>query len=31
MNKYCLLLALGLPGMGWAAEPVQPVEVPKVA
>lgn len=30
MNKYYLLLALGLPGMGWAAEPIQPVEAAKV-
>lgn len=29
MNKYCLLLALALPGMGWATEPVQPVEAVK--
>lgn len=29
MNKYCLLLALVLPGMGWATEPVQPVEAAK--
>ncbi|WAF93082.1 cytochrome-c peroxidase [Aeromonas sp. BC14] len=31
MNKYCLLLALGLPGMGWANEPIQPVEAAKVS
>ena len=29
MNKYCLLLALVLPGMGWATEPVQPIEAVK--
>ena len=30
MNKYCLLLALALPGMGWASEPIQAVEAAKV-
>ncbi|WP_310597501.1 cytochrome-c peroxidase [Aeromonas aquatica] len=30
MNKYYLLLALSLPGLGWASEPVQPVEAVKV-
>ncbi|WP_305883418.1 cytochrome-c peroxidase [Aeromonas encheleia] len=29
MNKYCLLLVLALPGMGWATEPVQPIEAVK--
>ncbi|MFM4703265.1 cytochrome-c peroxidase [Aeromonas bivalvium] len=30
MNKYCLLLMLALPGMGWASEPIQAVEAAKV-
>lgn len=30
MRKYCLLVALILPGAGWANEPIQPVEPAKV-
>lgn len=31
MNKYCLLMVLALPGMGWASEPIQPIEAAKVS